>query len=149
MDLFGENHADAIVGAQHWGQGYTCFFSLIQTVDFCKHPKLWILVKDFIFLFVYLHSFIFLWFLICFQLFSLTNSLSSGQHCLLISIPTCPKLTFPPWRLNLAVLARIDLLIIFERCLQEVKSSHLFQCEMGNNCKLCFQSDCCLHCNLS
>lgn len=60
-----------------------------------------------------------LWFLICFQLFSVTKSLSSGQHCVLISVPTCCKLTFATWRLNLAVLARIDLLIIFESCLQE------------------------------
>lgn len=54
-------------------------------------------------------------FLICFQLFSLTNSLSSGQHCLLISISTHRKLTFPTWRLNLALLARIDLRDAFKK----------------------------------
>lgn len=113
-------------------------FFPIQTADSCNHPKLCLFVKDFTFVIIHLHSFIFLWFLICFQLFSLTNSLYSGQHCLLISILTCCKLTFPTWRLNLAVLARIDLLIIFERCLQEVKSSYLFQCEMGNTASCVF-----------
>lgn len=54
-------------------------------------------------------------FLICFQLFSLTNSLSSGQHCLLISISTHRKLTFPTWRLNLALLTRIDLRDAFKK----------------------------------
>lgn len=45
---------------------------------------------------------------------------------------TCCKLTFAFWRLNLAVLTRRDLLIIFERCLREVRSFHLSQHGMGN-----------------
>lgn len=137
MDLFGENHADAVAWAQHWGQGYTWTFSH-PNCRFMQPPKVMGICQE---LYFSIHIFALLyilWFLIGFQLFSFLKSLSSGQHCVLISIPTCCKLTFATWRLNLAVLARIDLLIIFERCLQEAKSFHLFQCGTGNTASCVF-----------
>lgn len=138
MDLFGKNHADAIAGAQHWGQGYACFFPL---------SKLQILATTQNYGYLSITSLFYLY--ICTPLYFMVSYLFpaifshklplSEQHCLLISIPTCYKLTSLTWRLNLTVLARINLLIIFERCLQEVKSFHLFQYEMRNTASCVFK----------
>lgn len=142
MNLFGENHADAIDWAQHGGQGYTFFsfppklqiFASIQnygclarTVS-VRRIILWFSIHIFV-----LQRWIYiLWFPICFQLFSLTNSLHSWQQCLLISVPTCCKLTFATCRLNLSVLASIDLLIMFEKYLQKLRSFQLSQHGIGD-----------------
>lgn len=89
----------------------------------------------FIFPFTYLHSkdgFIFYGFLFVSSYF-LSQTPSAVDSTVSLSLfSTCCKLTFATWRLNLAVLARIDLLIIFERCLQELKSFHLSQRGIGN-----------------
>ena len=96
MDLFGENHADAVEWAQHRGQGYTCFLfpPELQTLAAIQNygclartvPIGVIILYFFIHIFALQGWIYVLWFPVCFQLFSLTNSLCSQQHCLLISI---------------------------------------------------------------
>lgn len=115
-----------------------------QIADSCSHPKLWIFgrkcayQRDYT---LFFHSLICvprmdLYFMVSYlfpAIFSRKLPLQSTALSLSLSpFPTCCKLTFATWRLNLAVLARIDLLIIFERCLQELKSFHLSQCGIGN-----------------
>lgn len=142
MDLFGENPADGVDEAQHGDQGYACFLfppklqalAAIQKYGYLARP---VPVRGIILCFSHSHlrskdGFIFYAFLFVSSYFPSPTPSAVSSTVSLSPFPTCCKLTFATWRLNLAVLARIGLLIIFERCLQELKSFHLSQHGIGN-----------------
>lgn len=135
MDLLVKNHADVLDGVQQDSRVICAF---------CSHPSgrplqpskitdIWqeLCLSEGLYFTVpitylcFKNRFIFYGFLFVSSYFLSQTSFAIDSAVSLSPFLTCCKLTFATWRLNLTVLTRTDILILFQRCLQEIRGFHL------------------------
>lgn len=137
MDLLAEDHADVLDGVPQESRVICAFCSHPsgRSLQPSKFTDIWqeLCLSEGLYFTVpitYLCSknrFIFYGFLFVSSYFLSQTPFAIDSAVSLSPFLTCCKLTFAIWRLNLTVLTRTDILILFQRCLQEIRGSHLSQ----------------------